>query len=53
MDYCGTDLHQDKTYVCILDDEGEVKHRLRKGDVVSIHGGTGFVYVGERPVVRA
>jgi transposase len=27
MDYCGTDLHQDKTYVCILDDEGEVMER--------------------------
>jgi len=36
----------------ILDGEGEVKQRIRKGDVVSIHGGTGFVYVGGRPVVR-
>jgi len=27
MDYCGIDLHQDKTYVCILDEEGDVMER--------------------------
>ena len=27
MDYCGIDLHQDKTYVCIVDEEGEVMER--------------------------
>jgi len=27
LDYCGIDLHQDKTYVCILDEEGDVMER--------------------------
>jgi len=27
MDYCGIDLHQDKTYVFILDEEGDVMER--------------------------
>jgi len=27
MEYCGMDLHQDKTNVCILDDEGDVMER--------------------------
>lgn len=27
MEYCGIDLHQDKTEICILNDDGEVVHR--------------------------
>ena len=27
MDYCGIDLHQDKSYVCIPDEEGDVIER--------------------------
>jgi len=36
----------------VLNEDGEVQARFRKGDVVSIHGGTGFVYMGSKPVVR-
>jgi len=27
MDYCGIDLHQDKSYICLLDEEGEMMER--------------------------
>ncbi len=29
MEYCGIDLHQDKTEICILDNEGEVMERTK------------------------
>ena len=34
----------------IMNDEGDVRARIHKGDVVSIHGSTGKVYVGTRPI---
>jgi transposase len=27
MEYCGIDLHQDKSEICIIDDDGEVMVR--------------------------
>jgi pyruvate,orthophosphate dikinase len=32
----------------IKDDQGNVVHRIRKGDIVSIHGTTGEVFIGSR-----
>jgi hypothetical protein len=34
----------------ICDADGEVRDRIHKGDVVSLHGTTGQVYVGSRPL---
>jgi pyruvate,orthophosphate dikinase len=34
----------------IVDRDGSVRHRIRRGDVVSIHGGSGAVYIGTRPL---
>lgn len=34
----------------IRDEKGEVSARIRPGDVVSIHGSTGMVYLGSLPV---
>ncbi|UCF10014.1 MAG: hypothetical protein JSW65_08130, partial [Candidatus Bipolaricaulota bacterium] len=35
----------------ILDADGEERERIRKGDVVSIHGTTGQVYLGSRSLL--
>jgi pyruvate,orthophosphate dikinase len=35
------------------DESGNERARIRKGDVVSIHGSTGAVYVGSRELERA
>lgn len=37
----------------IVDDAGNVLQRIRKGDVLSIHGTTGSVYMGSWPLVLA
>lgn len=37
----------------IVDDYGQVLHRIHKGDVLSIHGTTGSVYMGSWPLVLA
>ena len=34
----------------ILDENGKVLHQIRKGDVVSIHGTSGEVYIGGREI---
>jgi phosphoenolpyruvate synthase/pyruvate phosphate dikinase len=36
----------------IRDAEGRVRHRLRRGDIVSIHGTDGDVFLGSRPLYR-
>jgi enolase len=35
----------------IVNDYGQILHRIRKGDVLSIHGTTGSVYMGSWPLV--
>ena len=37
----------------LLGEAGEVTHRIRKGDVVSIHGQSGAVYLGWRKLQKA
>jgi pyruvate,orthophosphate dikinase len=37
-----------KHQAIIADDQGKERHRIRKGDIVSLHGTTGEVYVGSR-----
>ena len=41
-------VHAEQHEASIVDADGEVLHRIRKGDVVSIHGTTGEVYIGSR-----
>jgi hypothetical protein len=41
-------VHADRHEALILDRERGAAHRIRKGDVVSIHGSTGEVYLGSR-----
>jgi enolase len=36
----------------ILDDTGAAAHRIRKGDLVSINGSSGAVYIGTRKLTR-
>jgi hypothetical protein len=36
----------------LIGPDGEPAHTLRTGDIVSIHGQTGQVYAGFRPVVQ-
>jgi pyruvate,orthophosphate dikinase len=42
------EVHADRHEALVRDSEGTVIHRIKKGDVVSIHGTTGEVYVGSR-----
>jgi len=41
-------VHGDRHEAVILDAERGTAHRIRKGDIVSIHGSTGEVYLGSR-----
>jgi pyruvate,orthophosphate dikinase len=58
-DYCavmsvaGLRVNARKHEAEILDEEGNVRARIQRGDVVSIHGSTGAVYVGPRELARA
>jgi enolase len=36
----------------IMDSYGNVQHRIRKGDILSIHGTTGSVYIGSWPLLQ-
>jgi len=43
-----------KKHLAVIDDgEGKSVHRIRKGDILSIHGTSGEVYVGSRKVEQA
>ncbi len=48
MSAVGLRVDEGKHEAVIVDDEGSVQHRIRKGDVVSIHGTTGEVYARSR-----
>jgi hypothetical protein len=41
-----------KEHEATMVDPSGKQHRIRKGDIVSIHGSTGEVYVGSRPIIR-
>jgi enolase len=48
MSAAGLQVDLERREAVIVDAEGKVKHRLRKGDVVSLHGTSGEVYIGSR-----
>jgi pyruvate,orthophosphate dikinase len=41
-------VHADRREAVIVDERGVAARRIRKGDIVSIHGTTGEVYIGSR-----
>ena len=47
------ELHVYRNEAVLTDAEGRPAHTIRRGDVLSIHGQTGEVYVGSRPVLSA
>jgi enolase len=48
MSATGLQVDLERREAIIIDAEGTVQHRLRKGDIVSLHGTSGEVYVGSR-----
>jgi hypothetical protein len=44
----GLRVDEQKKEAVVLDEAGEVRGRIAKGEVVSIHGTTGEVYLGSR-----
>ncbi|MBU8869802.1 MAG: hypothetical protein KOO60_02895 [Gemmatimonadales bacterium] len=46
----GLRVDSKKHEAVIVDDYGQVKHRIVKGDILSIHGTTGSVYTGSWPL---
>ena len=36
----------------VADEEGNILHRIRKGDIISIHGTSGEIYIGSRRLDR-
>jgi pyruvate,orthophosphate dikinase len=46
----GLKVNVKKNEAVFVDTEREVRHRVRKGDVLSIHGTSGEVYVGSLPL---
>ena len=48
MSAAGLQVDYERREALIVDAEGNVKHRLNKGDIVSLHGTSGEVYIGSR-----
>ncbi len=53
MGATGLKVDADRHEARIVGSEGEVLFTLRSGDIVSIHGSTGNVYVGSRTLTIA
>jgi hypothetical protein len=50
MSAVGLRVDTRKHEAIITDESGRVRHRFARGDAVSIHGTTGEVYIGSRPL---
>jgi hypothetical protein len=48
MSASGLQVDLERREATIVDAEGNICHRLRKGDIVSLHGTSGEVYIGTR-----
>ena len=48
MSAAGLQVDLERREATIVDGDGNVCHRLRKGDIVSLHGTSGEVYIGTR-----
>ena len=52
MSTVGLRVNAKKHEAVLVDEEGKERHRIRKGDVVSLHGTTGEVYLGSHRLLR-
>jgi pyruvate,orthophosphate dikinase len=48
MSAAGLKVDLEKREAAIVDADGNVRHRFRKGDILSLHGTSGEVYIGTR-----
>jgi pyruvate,orthophosphate dikinase len=48
MSAAGLQVDLEKKEASIADPDGTVRHRIRKGDILSLHGTSGEVYIGSR-----
>ena len=48
MSAAGLEVDLEKREALIVDPDGAVRHRIRRGDIVSLHGTSGEVYIGSR-----
>lgn len=48
MSAAGLEVDLEKREAVIVDADGTVRHRIRKGDILSLHGTSGEVYIGTR-----
>ena len=51
MSAAGLQVDLEKREAVIVDADGIVLHRIRKKDIVSLHGTSGEVYIGSRPLI--
>ena len=52
MSAIGLRVNAKKHEAVLVDEDGKERHRIRKGDVVSLHGTTGEVYLGSRKLLQ-
>lgn len=51
MSAAGLQVNARKHEAVIVGKDGQIRHTIRKHDVISIHGTTGCVYAGSRPTI--
>jgi len=52
MSAAGLQVDTEKRQAVIVDADGNVLHLFRKGDILSMHGTSGEVYIGSRPLEK-
>jgi enolase len=52
MSAAGLQVDIEKRQAVIVDTDGDVLHLFRKGDILSLHGTSGEVYIGSRPLEK-
>jgi pyruvate,orthophosphate dikinase len=52
MSAAGLQVNVEKREATIIDPDGTVRHRIHAGDVVSLHGTSGEVYIGSRSLAE-
>jgi enolase len=51
MSAAGLQVHLEKKQATIVDADGNLRHSFKKGDIVSLHGTSGEVYIGSRSLI--
>jgi hypothetical protein len=52
MSAAGLQVDLENREAAIVDPNDSVLHRIRKGDIVSLHGTSGEVYIGTRSLIQ-